>query len=363
LRPEAAAEAPGPAEAAASEEIAAAAPTPAPESPAPDTAAASPAEPEESPEEAPPAASGQEQAEPPSPPDESHIADAESGIPLAGEAAASETADAPTASAEEEVAVAEVPRSAEAAVADPPGPSARSNAVELAPLGLVGSAEAGASEPAPTGGAEAATVESPLGISGAEARTESADSGGEATAGTAEARDISIKAAEVEAETLYVAGEAPPGTLLRIYADDRLVGEARAGSEGTWLLEAQTPVSIGEVVMRAEAASESGVDPTVRAEVPFVRFSEGIVLEPIGGELAAANDIFSATGNLAGPAYIIIRRGDSLWRIARRNYGRGIKYHAIFDANRDLIRNPHRIFPGQVFVIPARDRSWEAAAN
>jgi nucleoid-associated protein YgaU len=58
---------------------------------------------------------------------------------------------------------------------------------------------------------------------------------------------------------------------------------------------------------------------------------------------------------------VIIRRGDNLWRIARRNYGRGIKYHAIYTANQDQIRNPHRIYPGQVFVIPTRDRSWETA--
>ena len=56
---------------------------------------------------------------------------------------------------------------------------------------------------------------------------------------------------------------------------------------------------------------------------------------------------------------MIIRRGDNLWRIARRNYGRGIKYQAIYAANSDRIDNPHWIFPGQVFVIPTRDRSWE----
>ena len=56
---------------------------------------------------------------------------------------------------------------------------------------------------------------------------------------------------------------------------------------------------------------------------------------------------------------MIIRRGDNLWRIARRNYGRGIKYQAIYAANQDRIRNPHWIFPGQVFIVPTRDRSWE----
>lgn len=48
----------------------------------------------------------------------------------------------------------------------------------------------------------------------------------------------------------------------------------------------------------------------------------------------------------------IIRHGDTLWSLARRYYGHGIHYRTIFHANRDLIRRPSRIFPGQVFDLP-----------
>src|SRR5690606_9277937 len=48
----------------------------------------------------------------------------------------------------------------------------------------------------------------------------------------------------------------------------------------------------------------------------------------------------------------IIRRGDTLWDIAHRYYGRGIRYDTIVRANRDLIRHPARIYPGQVFTLP-----------
>jgi nucleoid-associated protein YgaU len=48
----------------------------------------------------------------------------------------------------------------------------------------------------------------------------------------------------------------------------------------------------------------------------------------------------------------IIRHGDTLWSLARRYYGHGIHYRTIFHANRDLIRRPSRIFPGQVFELP-----------
>ncbi|MHB1109636.1 MAG: LysM peptidoglycan-binding domain-containing protein [Devosia sp.] len=48
----------------------------------------------------------------------------------------------------------------------------------------------------------------------------------------------------------------------------------------------------------------------------------------------------------------IIRRGDNLWSIARRVYGDGLKYTTIYRANKDQIRSPSRIYPGQVFGLP-----------
>ena len=48
----------------------------------------------------------------------------------------------------------------------------------------------------------------------------------------------------------------------------------------------------------------------------------------------------------------IVARGDSLWQISRRIYGQGTRYTVIYDANQAQIRNPDRIYPGQVFVLP-----------
>jgi hypothetical protein len=47
-----------------------------------------------------------------------------------------------------------------------------------------------------------------------------------------------------------------------------------------------------------------------------------------------------------------VKRGDCLWLIAQRYYGRGTLWPRIYDANRKKIKNPHWIYPGQVFVIP-----------
>jgi len=49
---------------------------------------------------------------------------------------------------------------------------------------------------------------------------------------------------------------------------------------------------------------------------------------------------------------IVVRRGDTLWHIAEQYYGSGVRYTQIFRTNRDQIRNPHRIYPGQQFDLP-----------
>jgi nucleoid-associated protein YgaU len=47
-----------------------------------------------------------------------------------------------------------------------------------------------------------------------------------------------------------------------------------------------------------------------------------------------------------------VQSGDSLSKIAKHVYGDANKWHAIFDANRDKIRNPDLIQPGQVLTLP-----------
>jgi nucleoid-associated protein YgaU len=47
-----------------------------------------------------------------------------------------------------------------------------------------------------------------------------------------------------------------------------------------------------------------------------------------------------------------VQSGDSLSKIAKHVYGDANKWHAIFDANRDKIKNPDLIQPGQILTLP-----------
>lgn len=54
----------------------------------------------------------------------------------------------------------------------------------------------------------------------------------------------------------------------------------------------------------------------------------------------------------AARTYTVVS-GDSLSKIAQREYGDAQQWRRIFDANRDKISNPDLIHPGQVLTIPS----------
>jgi nucleoid-associated protein YgaU len=53
----------------------------------------------------------------------------------------------------------------------------------------------------------------------------------------------------------------------------------------------------------------------------------------------------------SGQRYTVVK-GDSLSKIAKRVYGDAQQWRKIYDANRDQIKNPDLIYPGQTFTIP-----------
>ena len=53
------------------------------------------------------------------------------------------------------------------------------------------------------------------------------------------------------------------------------------------------------------------------------------------------------------PATYTVAAGDCLWKIARKMYGTGTRWKEIYEANRQIIRSPQRIYVGQVLTIPA----------
>ncbi|KQB14411.1 LysM peptidoglycan-binding domain-containing protein [Rhodobacter capsulatus] len=128
---------------------------------------------------------------------------------------------------------------------------------------------------------------------------------------------------------------APKGALLRAYVDTAEVGLVQAGAEGGFRM--QLPAARpGAHSLRVDALDAAG-KVLARAEQGF----EGIAPPPPPAATAAARR-----------RIVTISDGNTLWALARDTYGDPYLYVQIFEANRDQIRDPDRIYPGQVFTLP-----------
>lgn len=137
-----------------------------------------------------------------------------------------------------------------------------------------------------------------------------------------------------------ISGRGQADETLHVYVDNTPVTTAEVAESGAW----QVPlpdVGTGIHTLRVDSVVADG-SVVRRVETPFHREDKDV--------LTAASSEAAATGQPL--AAITVQPGNTLWAIAEGRYGEGIKYWTIFDANRDQIRDPHWIYPGQVFALP-----------
>ena len=132
-------------------------------------------------------------------------------------------------------------------------------------------------------------------------------------------------------QTVTLSGRAIPGKEIRVYLDNKYIGRSRPDRKGVWRLSPQSDIPKGLYKMRIDLVDGVG-NPIARIELPFLR----------AGPLR----------DLKAGSLVFIQPGNNLWRLARRTYGSGVRYTEIYEANKDQIRDPDLIYPGQVFVLP-----------
>ena len=59
-------------------------------------------------------------------------------------------------------------------------------------------------------------------------------------------------------------------------------------------------------------------------------------------------------GSSTATKIYVVKSGDSLSKIAQHEYGNAGAWNAIFEANRDILKDPDKIFPGQKLKIPPK---------
>ena len=224
-----------------------------------------------------------------------------------------------------------------------------------------------------------------------------------------------IDAIEIEGDKTFFGGAGPEGGDIRLYVDDAFIDDAKV-ADGRWLVEAGPVLKNPRQRIRVDLLENGTAKVASRAEVnfevelpasapvavataptstpapnPSPSLPDGTVTAPPPAATAPAAPVVAAAPAPAAampaanppasapeettaattdiPTMVatsvgdpdaarfaagkaIIRRGDNLWTIARRVYGRGIRYTTIYEANTGQIRDPDRIYPGQIFALP-----------
>ena len=173
---------------------------------------------------------------------------------------------------------------------------------------------------------------------------------------------------------LHMSGRARPGAAVRLYLNDSFVASVTASADGRFAVTINEGIAPGSYRVRLDEVESNSGAVRARAEVPFNVPDTVIASVPAQAtaskrpDIAAAQQPQLATAAAtvlpdgASPSAVVVpkiatttvSRGDSLWRISRLTYGAGTRYTAIYKANREHIRNPNLIHPGQIFVLPAQ---------
>ncbi len=195
---------------------------------------------------------------------------------------------------------------------------------------------------------------------------------------------VSIDAVDYDTNgNIVFSGKGDPGNTARIYVDNTMIGDAAVGADGRWSFSGTADIAPGNHSLRVDGLDGEG-KVVNRVEVPFFREDQSKVAEAAPAETTvaqtepapaapaaeepasqpAAEAPQPETAAEAPPApeaaapakpkqgRVVIQPGNNLWHISRVLYGSGAKYTMLYEANKDQIRDPDRIYPGQVFKTP-----------
>jgi nucleoid-associated protein YgaU len=182
----------------------------------------------------------------------------------------------------------------------------------------------------------------------------------------APANTVVLDAVDYDAAgNIVFSGRGKPGAVIRLYVDNNITGEMKADDTGKWNYVGTNTVAPGKHNLRADEIAADG-SVASRVELPFLREAPAIVAaaapavattavvaEPAPAETTTVAVV--AAPAAPQPTRIVIQPGNNLWTLSRQIYGAGRNYTVIYEANKDQIRNPRLIYPGQIITAPVAE--------
>jgi nucleoid-associated protein YgaU len=201
----------------------------------------------------------------------------------------------------------------------------------------------------------------------------------------------SFDVARIEGADAVIAGRAAPGAIVDLLRGGERLDQAVADASGQFVmvpshlpagsyeltLNARLPdgtvtsskqgvkVTVNDVGASSRAAqaraeyipeSASQTRPPLQPHLPVAKPQERVALNSAHANPGSSAPEEGVSSPVLAPRNLtrIVSRGDSLWRISRITYGEGTRYAIVYRANRDRIRDPNLIHPGQILVLPMK---------
>lgn len=133
---------------------------------------------------------------------------------------------------------------------------------------------------------------------------------------------------------VVISGRGNSHDFVRIYLNNKPTEVQKIPESGHWEINL-TDVPDGLYALRVDSVDTSGA-VTERVQSPFKRETAEAVV----------------TSTKKDATNVTIQPGYTLWALAKNKYGDGARYVQIFEANRDHIKDPDLIYPGQIFDLP-----------
>jgi nucleoid-associated protein YgaU len=135
-------------------------------------------------------------------------------------------------------------------------------------------------------------------------------------------------------------------------------GTVASSKQGVTVTVNDLPASSRTAQLRAEYVPESVSQSPPPPQLPLqgAKPQANAALQPAHAIPAgsASHEGVSSAAVAPRTSTKVVSRGDSLWHISRVTYGDGTRYAIVYRANRNLIRDPNLIHPGQILVLPMK---------